>query len=121
MPKITIKDGDTFEAPADKRLALAIVDSGVDILHRCGGYAGCTTCRVVVHAGEPDTMTKAELEKLKEKESVGLFRLSCQILCDHDMTVEPLMHISSSNYEDAGKRPQDTVTPDAEWIDKPSS
>ncbi|MDQ7025731.1 MAG: 2Fe-2S iron-sulfur cluster-binding protein [Anaerolineae bacterium] len=121
MPSITIKDGATFEATADKRLVLAIEDSGVDILHRCGGYAGCTTCRVVVHEGEPTTMTKAELEKLQENEAVGQYRLSCQILCDHDMTVEPLMRVSSSNYDDAGKRPKDTITPDAEWVDKPTS
>ncbi len=119
MPKITIKDGETFEAPADRRLVLAIEDSGVDILHRCGGYAGCTTCRVVFHEGEPDAMTRAELEKLQAVEKLGEFRLSCQILCDHDMTVEPLLRVSTTEYEEAGKRPQDTITPEAEWVDKP--
>ena len=121
MAMITIKDGNSFEAPPDKRLVLAIEDSGFDILHRCGGYAGCTTCRVVIHAGEPDTMTQAELEKLRMNDKFGQFRLSCQILCDHDMTVEPLMRVSTTDYDEPGKRPQDNITPDPEWIEKPSS
>ncbi|MGB7339161.1 MAG: 2Fe-2S iron-sulfur cluster-binding protein [Phototrophicaceae bacterium] len=118
MAKITIKDVGTFDVPDDKRLVLAIEDQGVDILHRCGGYAGCTTCRVEISAGEPDKMTQAEHSKLTENEKMGEFRLSCQILCDQDMTVEPLMRVSTTNYEDAGKRPQDTITPDAEWVTK---
>lgn len=121
MAQITIKDVGTFDIPDDKRLVLAIEDSGVDILHRCGGYAGCTTCRVDISAGEPDTMTRAEFNKLNEIDKVGEFRLSCQILCDHDMTVEPLLHVSTSNYKDAGKRPKDEITPIPEWLDKPDA
>lgn len=121
MAQITIKDVGTFDIPDDKRLVLAIEDSGVDILHRCGGYAGCTTCRVDISAGEPDTMTQAELSKLQEIDKLGEFRLSCQILCDHDMTVEALQRISTTDYDDAGNRPNDAITPEAEWVDKPSS
>ncbi len=121
MPTITIKNGESFDAPEDKRLVLALEDSGVDILHRCGGYAGCTTCRVVIHEGEPDTMTAAELEKLQSIEKFGEFRLSCQILCDHDMVVEPLLRVSTTDYDEAGKRPQDSITPEAEWIQKPEA
>lgn len=121
MGQITIKDVGTFDIPDDKRLVLAIEDSGVDILHRCGGYAGCTTCRVSISVGEPDTMTRAELKKLNEIEKFGEFRLSCQILCDHDMTVEPLMRVSTTAYEEPGNRPKDQITPDPEWIEKPQS
>lgn len=121
MAQITIKDVGTFDVPDDTRLVLAIEDNGVDILHRCGGYAGCTTCRVDITDGEPSKMTQAELNKLQEIEKFGEFRLSCQILCDQDMTVDALMRISTTNYEDAGNRPQDAMTPEAEWIDKPSS
>ena len=42
MNKITAETaGGTvaFEAPAGKKLVLAIEDSGIDILHRCGGNA----------------------------------------------------------------------------------
>jgi len=118
MAKITIADVGTFEVPDDQRLVLAIEDSGVDILHRCGGWAGCTTCRVEIHEGEPDKMTQAELDQLKEIEELGNFRLSCQILCDQDMTVNPLMRVSTTNYDEAGKRPKDDITPDVTWVAK---
>lgn len=119
MAKITVKDGASFEADAQTRLVNALEDNGVDILHRCGGYAGCTTCRVVIHEGEPDKMTKAERSKLEDNGNLGDFRLSCQILCDHDMTVEPLMRLSETDLESAGNRPKDDITPDVEWVDKP--
>ncbi len=45
MAKITA-DGKTFEAKDGVRLNTAIEENGIDILHRCGGYAKCTTCRV---------------------------------------------------------------------------
>lgn len=121
MAQITIKDIGTFDILDDKRLVLAIEDSGVDILHRCGGYAGCTTCRVVIHEGEPETMTEAELRKLRENDKFGEFRLSCQILCDHDMTVEPLKRVSTTDYEDAGNRPKDHITPEPVLVGKPES
>ena len=34
-----------FDAEQGRKLVLAIEDAGVDILHRCGGNAKCTTCR----------------------------------------------------------------------------
>ena len=121
MPTITIKDGESFEASADQRLVLAIKDSGLDILHRCGGYAKCTTCRVQFHEGEPDKMTEAEKAKIGDhddfQEGSGM-RLSCQILCDHDMTVEPLMTMTSSGLDDPGSRPEDNITPDPVWTEK---
>jgi ferredoxin len=121
MAKITIKDGETFEVPDDKRLVLAIEESGVDILHRCGGWAGCTTCRVVIHQGEPNKMTQAELDKLRGDGKFGEFRLSCQVLCDHDMTVEPLLRVSTSEHDDAGRTPKPHITPkDVVWVDKPA-
>jgi ferredoxin len=120
MPTITLKDGKTFEADANTRLVLAIKDQGVDILHRCGGYAKCTTCRVSFADGEPEKMTEAEKARLSEQEGLlGEVRLSCQILCDHDMTVEPLMTLASSGLDDPGSRPQDEITPDPIWTDAP--
>lgn len=118
MPYITTNAGLTFEAPADKRLILALEDAGVDILHRCGGNARCTTCRVTIQAGEPDKITLAEKQKLEAGNNLGKFRLSCQILCEHDMTVTPLMSKASEQLTDAGPRPLDQITPDAEWVTK---
>jgi len=47
-------DGRRVEVEDGKRLVLAIEeDLGIDILHKCGGNAMCTTCRVEFAAGEP--------------------------------------------------------------------
>jgi ferredoxin len=120
MPKITVKDRGTFDIEEGKRLVLAIEDSGIDILHRCGGYAKCTTCRVQFFEGEPERMTVAELNRLSgHYELIGIVRLSCQIPCDHDMTVKPLMTLTSEVLDDPGQRPQDTITPDVVWTDAP--
>jgi len=120
MPKITIKDGSSFEVETGTRLVLVLKDNGVDILHRCGGHARCTTCRVSFAEGEPARMTAAEKERLSQQEDLlGQGRLSCQIACDHDMTVEPLMTLASSGLDDPGGRPVDSITPEPEWIDRP--
>ncbi len=119
MPNITIENGSTFEAANEKRLVLALEDSGLDILHRCGGYAKCTTCRVQFRTGEPDAMTTAERDRLAESGLVGQYRLSCQIYCDHDMTLKWVNRLSQSEYDDTGNRPKDQITPDAVWTTRP--
>lgn len=117
MAKLTIQDVGTFEIENGKRLVLAIEDANVDILHRCGGYAKCTTCRVRFIEGEPDVMTEAEQTRLKQDPSnlYGKVRLSCQITCDHDMTVETLMRVSKGDADSPGRRPEDHITPDPIW------
>jgi ferredoxin len=108
--------GKTVEVADDKRLVLAIEEAGVEIGHRCGGYAKCTTCRVVFAEGEPTTMTKAEHEKLSERELLGSARLSCQILCTHDMAIaEVPMTRENQNWTDTGPTPEAQVTPEAVW------
>lgn len=119
MPRITANNGITFEAPADKRLVLALEDNGVELLHRCGGNAKCTTCRVVFEEGEPDRMTQAEHDRLEARGLLGEVRLSCQILCDHDMTVEAVYLFPESDLEDPGPRPEEHITPEPVWIDVP--
>jgi ferredoxin len=121
MPIITLRDGQSFEVEAGTRLVLAIKnESSIDILHRCGGYAKCTTCRVDFDEGEPETMTRAEHDKLVEQENLGEFRLSCQIACEDDMTVEPLMTTQSSGLDDPGPMPEDDITPEPEWMETPA-
>jgi ferredoxin len=119
MAKITIKDGISFEADAKTRLVIALMDHDVDVLHRCGGNARCTTCRVTIYEGEPETMTIAEHDKLNDQNLLGQVRLSCQIYCDRNMTVEPLRTLANTGLDDAGPRPADQITPDPEWIDRP--
>lgn len=121
MPQITIVNGPTFEADPSTRLVNAIEDHGIDILHRCGGNARCTTCRVTFDEGEPTRMTQAEYDKLMERELFNQFRLSCQVLCTHDMTVSVPNRLAESGLADAGGRPEAHLTPDPVWIDKPNA
>jgi ferredoxin len=110
--------GTTAEVPDGKRLVLAIEeDLGVDILHKCGGHAMCTTCRVHFDAGEPARMTQAERVRLTERGLLGEARLSCQIPCAGEMTVTPLMTVSASGTGDPGPKPEDDITPPPEWTE----
>jgi ferredoxin len=116
MPQLTVEGYGTFEVAADKRLVLAIEqDAGVDILHACGGNARCTTCRVEFIDGEPSKMTAAEHERLTARGLSGV-RLSCQILCDHAMTVRAISRLEGSGRPDPGATPLDTITPPAVWL-----
>jgi len=109
MPKLTVEGVGTFEVPAGKRLVLALMDeAGIDQLHACGGNARCTTCRVEFIAGEPPQMTEAERTVLAARGLTGV-RLSCQILCDHDMTVRAISRLAGSGRIDAGPRPADAI------------
>ena len=121
MPKLEVEGTGTFDVPEGKRLVLAIEeDAGVDILHRCGSYARCTTCRIEYLEGEPEMMTKAELEVLENRNLLGQVRLSCQALCDHDVKVRVLMTTTSSGLDDPGPKPEAEITPPPEWVEKPA-
>ena len=111
MPKLTIEGVAEFDIPQGTRLVNALEDNGGEPLHRCGGYARCTTCRVEFLAGEPDTMTDAEKSKLESQDNVGKYRLSCQCTVDQDMHVKVLKPFSESGLDDPGPRPEDHVTP----------
>lgn len=93
-------------------------DAKVDILHACGGNARCTTCRVEFIEGEPDRMTVAEKEVLERKGATGV-RLSCQIVCDHDIAIaEVAMTKGNQGWTDTGPAPEPTVTPEAVFYPK---
>jgi ferredoxin len=120
MPRLTIDGGKPVAVPAGKRLVNALTDEGgIDQLHSCGGAAKCTTCRVQFVSGEPGTMTQAEREVLSQK---GLFgqagvRLSCQILCNDDMSVKAISRFAGSGKKDAGGRPADAIEPPPVWME----
>lgn len=115
MATITV-NGQRGNFAEDKRLVLAIKEAGVNIGHRCGGQARCTTCRVKFVSGTPDTMTKAEYEKLVQRDLLGDYRLSCQIVCTHDMEVEAIMTLESEGWSDTGPELDEEVVPAAEWF-----
>lgn len=118
MPRIRIDGHGSFDVAPGTRLVLAIEDAGVDILHRCGGFARCTTCRVTFLDGEPDQMTQAEHDKLESKGDLGAYRLSCQCLVHEDMDLQVLNRLSTSGLDDAGPRPEDLITPEPVWLDE---
>lgn len=115
MHELTIQGVGTFEVEEGTRLVRAIEEAGVDIGHRCGGQSQCTTCRVKFKEGEPGVMTEAEHEKLTDIDQFGEMRLSCQIVVDRDMVVEPLMTVDDQGWDDAGPDPSITVEPAPEW------
>jgi ferredoxin len=105
----------TVNVDSGKRLVLAIEqDAKVDVLHACGGNARCTTCRVEFIAGEPPQMTEAERQVRAAKGITGA-RLSCQILCDHDMTVRAISRLEGSGRPDPGPTPAAEITPPPVW------
>jgi ferredoxin len=121
VPRIEVEDKGTFDVEEGKRLVLAIEeDAGVDILHRCGSYARCTTCRIEYLEGEPERMTRAELEVLEKRNLLGEVRLSCQATCDHDVKVRVLLTVTSTGLDGPGPHPEPNITPEPEWVDKPA-
>jgi ferredoxin len=119
MPKLTVEGYAPVDVEAGKRLVLAIEqDAKVDVLHACGGNARCTTCRVEFIDGEPDKTTAAEQHVLNARGLTGV-RLSCQITCEHDMTVRAISRLEGSGRADSGPTPQPTIQPPPEWLPKP--
>ncbi|MDT7602970.1 MAG: hypothetical protein QOF61_967 [Acidobacteriota bacterium] len=108
MPKIeaeTATGTQAFEAEEGRKLVLAIEDAGIDILHRCGGNAKCTTCRVEVLAGDPGEIGDAERERLARETGLAEnIRLSCQIHVHDDLKVHVVNQVSTRGM-DAGPRP----------------
>ena len=116
MPTLTVEGFTPVDVQPGKRLVLAIEqDAMVDILHACGGNARCTTCRIEFIAGEPKVMTRAEQTRLAERGLAGV-RLSCQIVCDHDMTLRAISRLSGSERPDPGRTPEPTIQPPPDWI-----
>src|SRR5512132_3713673 len=110
MPRIeaeTATGRQPFETEAGKKLVLAIEDAGIDILHRCGGNARCTTCRVEVLSGDPGEIQELERNRLAvETDLAENVRLSCQIRVHDDLTVRVVNQVSVRGI-DAGPRPLD--------------
>ncbi|HWS52860.1 MAG TPA: 2Fe-2S iron-sulfur cluster-binding protein [Pyrinomonadaceae bacterium] len=108
MPRIeaeTAAGAQAFEAAEGRKLVLAIEDAGIDILHRCGGNAKCTTCRVEVLAGDPGEIGPAERDRLAVETGLPeTVRLSCQVRVADDLKVRVINQASVKGI-DAGPRP----------------
>ena len=110
MPKVTAETATgarELEAEAGRKLVLVIEDGGVDILHRCGGNAKCTTCRVEVLDGDAGEMQAAERNRLATETGLGEnVRLSCQVRVEGDLHVR-VLNQSSVRGLDPGPRPSE--------------
>jgi len=110
MPKIeavTATGTQEIDAPESKKLVLVLEDAGIDILHRCGGNARCTTCRVEVLEGDLGPMGELERNRLAmEAELADNVRLSCQNRATGDLKVRVINQVSVRGM-DAGPRPLD--------------
>lgn len=96
--KVTAEGFGTFEVEEGTKLVLALERNGVDVSHRCGGNARCTTCRVTFQSEEPP-MGETERQCLDEDGVLGEFRLSCQSRVDRDMHVTVLMRASDQGWD----------------------
>jgi ferredoxin len=110
MPKITAEAAQgivAFEVEAGRKLVLCLEDNGVDILHRCGGNAKCTTCRVEIIAGDPGEIGEPERVVLATKTDLNDHtRLSCQVRVIDDLHVKVVRQASVEGI-DAGGRPSE--------------
>lgn len=108
MPTITAETANgevAFEVDEGRKLVLALEDNGVDILHRCGGNAKCTTCRVEILSGDPGPIGEPEKIILASKTDLGDHtRLSCQVRCTDDLSVKVIRQASVEGM-DAGPKP----------------
>lgn len=108
MARITVEGEGVIECAEGRRLVLCIEDAGVDILHRCGGFARCTTCRVAVLEGDSGEMNEGERARLAREDDLAPgVRLSCQMVPTTDLSVRVLQRLSTTGLDDPGPRPEE--------------
>lgn len=97
----------SIDTEAGRKLVLVIEDAGIDILHRCGGNAKCTTCRVEILAGDPGEIGEPERARLAQETGLAEnVRLSCQVRVADDLKVRVLRQASTTDLA-PGTRPSE--------------
>lgn len=92
--KIEFTDRDVeAEAEDGQNVLQALLQSGIDYMHACGGFCNCTTCRIKVEEGmdnlsemkddEKNTLRRFQGDEILE----GPFRLSCQAKVHGDIKI----------------------------------
>jgi 2Fe-2S ferredoxin len=82
--------------------------SGVFVKSICGGLPSCAECRVKIVSGEHNIMPPT----FKEKSLIGSAyfidhsRLSCQVKCMGDITVDLSEQVEKQNAQPASKKPR---------------
>ena len=72
-----------------KTLLKHFQDNGMDWMHACGGKGRCTTCKVIIKAGEEhfQELTAAELKYFRDGGLTAHERLACQAIITGDVCV----------------------------------
>ena len=90
MPRVTFYP---FNKSGDVDPGTTLLDAasqlGLELAHECGGFASCSTCRVVVESGA-DQLSEIEFEEEDMMDLAELgseYRLSCQAKIHGDVTV----------------------------------
>ena len=65
-----------------------------------------------------DVAANQEVAKVLAARGLTGVRLSCQIPCDHDMSVRAISRLAGSGRADVGNRPADEITPPPQWVPK---
>jgi len=90
MPKITFQpSGKSGDVPDKQSLLEAATILGVEMAHECGGFASCSTCRVVVEEGY-ENLSGIEFEEEDMLDLAVLsppYRLACQARIVGEVTV----------------------------------
>lgn len=95
MPVVTIQpSGKTVTAAEGSRLLDAVIASGENIAHKCGGNAECGSCHIFIQEGRKSVSKtqRPEYEKLDTLIGVGSkSRLACQVMLgNEDISIELL-------------------------------
>ena len=93
MPKVTFLPlGVTVDAVAGDTILDVALNHDIPLQHACGGFCSCTTCEIVVKAGDKN-LSAMEDDENERLDAVGQrlegHRLGCQTrVMSGDVTVE---------------------------------
>ncbi len=87
MPKVSFYPADKYgDVPEGMSVLDASEKLGLELRHDCGGFATCSTCRVMIVDGV-ENLSEIDLDEenmLEEAELPTPFRLSCQTMIQGD-------------------------------------
>lgn len=90
MPKVSFyPSGKCGDVPEGISILDASEKLGLDMKHDCGGFATCSSCRIMVVDGVAN-LTEIDLDEenmLEEAELPNPFRLSCQAIIQGDVVL----------------------------------
>lgn len=94
-----VPTGQEIEGTPDKTLLQLCVDNKIEIRSICKGVPSCAECRVKLVEGEANVLppTKAELSLIGSSYYLDQRRLSCQLRCFGDVTVDLTDQIEAQN------------------------